>query len=247
MAQPSITPRNIIYTAIMVAFIVAVFEYILRHQETEDNNQGYSLDLSPSSPALHQKVIDTLNQKITEAVQSSDEELDLSGNQLSMEIKLSALIRASTVNIDPTEEQLEEFYLNNSNNYTSDARIEFLYRVFNTAEYGGNVVNIAREALEEITLNGESLTYDQKVNADSYHNDFYTQIDEAFGLGFSDKLINIINQKSPSLPCWDGPVGGHNGVYIVCIRSYQSGVLPELLDVKEQVINDWRLSLPDEP
>ena len=179
--------------------------------------------------------------------QSSDEELDLSGNQLSMEIKLSALIRASTVNIDPTEEQLEEFYLNNSNNYTSDARIEFLYRVFNTAEYGGNVVNIAREALEEITLNGESLTYDQKVNADSYHNDFYTQIDEAFGLGFSDKLINIINQKSPSLPCWDGPVGGHNGVYIVCIRSYQSGVLPELLDVKEQVINDWRLSLPDEP
>ena len=247
MAQPSITPRNIIYTAIMVVFIVAVFEYILRHQETEDNNQGYSLDLSPSSPALHQKVIDTLNQKITEEVQSSDEELDLSGNQLSMEIKLSALIRASTVNIDPTEEQLEEFYLNNSNNYTSDARIEFLYRVFNTAEYGGNVVNIAREALEEITLNGESLTYDQKVNADSYHNDFYTQIDEAFGLGFSDKLINIINQKSLSLPCWDGPVGGHNGVYIVCIRSYQSGVLPELLDVKEQVINDWRLSLPDEP
>ena len=127
MAQPSITPRNIIYTAIMVAFIVAVFEYILRHQETEDNNQGYSRDLSPSSPALHQKVIDTLNQKITEEVQSSDEGLDLSGNQLSMEIKLSALIRASTVNIDPTEEQLEEFYLNNSNNYTSDARIEFLY------------------------------------------------------------------------------------------------------------------------
>ena len=247
MAHSSITPRNIIYTAIMVAFIVAVFEYILRHQETEDNNQGYSLDLSPSSPALHQKVIDTLNQKITEEVQSIDEELDLSGNQLSMEIKLSALIRASTVNIDPTEEQLEEFYLNNSNNYTSDARIEFLYRVFNTAEYGGNVVNIAREALEEITLNGESLTYDQKVNADSYHNDFYTQIDEAFGLGFSDKLINIINQKSPSLPCWDGLVSAHNGVYIVCIRSYQSGVLPELLDVKEQVINDWRLSLSDEP
>ena len=247
MAQSPSFPRTIGYIAITVALTAAIFGYILKYQGTNDSDQDYAVDLSPSSPALQQKVIDTLNQKINEEVDASNEELDLSGNQLSMEIKLSALIRASTANIDPTDEQLNNFYSDNSNNYTSDARIEFLYRMFNTADYGGNVVNIAREALEEITLKGESLTHDQKVNADSYHNDFYTQIDEAFGLGFSDKLVDLINQQTPSLPCWDGPVSGHNGVYLVCIRSYQSGVLPQLLDIKDRVINDWRLSLPDEP
>lgn len=247
MAQSPSFPKTIGYIAIAVALTAAIFGYILKYQGTNDSDQDYAVDLSPSSPALQQKVIDTLNQKINEEVDASNEELDLSGNQLSMEIKLSALIRASTANIDPTDEQLNNFYSDNSNNYTSDARIEFLYRMFNTADYGGNVVNIAREALEEITLKGESLTHDQKVNADSYHNDFYTQIDEAFGLGFSDKLVDLINQQTPSLPCWDGPVSGHNGVYLVCIRSYQSGVLPQLLDIKDRVINDWRLSLPDEP
>ena len=247
MAQSPSFPKTIGYIAIAVALTAAIFGYILKYQGTNDSDQDYAVDLSPSSPVLQQKVIDTLNQKINEEVDASNEELDLSGNQLSMEIKLSALIRASTANIDPTDEQLNNFYSDNSNNYTSDARIEFLYRMFNTADYGGNVVNIAREALEEITLKGESLTHDQKVNADSYHNDFYTQIDEAFGLGFSDKLVDLINQQTPSLPCWDGPVSGHNGVYLVCIRSYQSGVLPQLLDIKDRVINDWRLSLPDEP
>ena len=205
MAQSPSFPRTIGYIAIAVALTAAIFGYILKYQGTNDSDQDYAVDLSPSSPALQQKVIDTLNQKINEEVDASNEELDLSGNQLSMEIKLSALIRASTANIDPTDEQLNNFYSDNSNNYTSDARIEFLYRMFNTADYGGNVVNIAREALEEITLKGESLTHDQKVNADSYHNDFYTQIDEAFGLGFSDKLVDLINQQTPSLPCLGWP------------------------------------------
>lgn len=138
------------------------FGYILKYQGTNDSDQDYAVDLSPSSPALQQKVIDTLNQKINEEAEASDEDLDLSGNQLSMEIKLSALIRASTVNIDPTDEQLNNFYSDNSNNYTSDARIEFLYRMFNTADYGGNVVNIAHTALEKITRKGESLLDDQK-------------------------------------------------------------------------------------
>ena len=247
MAQSPPFPRTIGYIAIAVALTAAIFGYILKYQGTNDSDQDYAVDLSPSSPALQQKVIDTRKQKINEEAEASDEDLDLSGNQLSMEIKLSAVIRASTANIDPTDEQLNNFYSDNSNNYTSDARIEFLYRMFNTADYGGNVVNIAHTALEKITRKGESLLDDQKVDDASYHVNFYTQIDEAFGIGFSDKLIDLINQQTPSLPCWDGPISGHNGVYLVCIKSYQSGVLPELLDIKDRVINDWRLSLTNQP
>ena len=245
--KPPLFPQTMIYIAITVALIASVVGYILRYQESNDSDPVYALDLSPSSPALQQKVTDTLTQKMNEDTKTNDDDLEFSGHQQSMEIKLSALIRASTENIDPTDKQLDKFFTNHSQHYTSDAQIEFLYRRFNTADHGGNTAQIARSMLTEMKLKDAPLKNNAGVGEDGYSFDFYTQIDERFGEGFSDKLIDIIKPNLVNLPCWDGPISGKNGVYLICVKSYQSGTLPNLSDIKERVINDWRLSLANQP
>jgi hypothetical protein len=91
-----------------------------------------------------------------------------------------------------------------------------------------------------------TLSGTKKVREEGYNFDFQTQIDNTFGFGFAGKLITLINPKTVSLPCWDGPISGHNGVYLICVKSHQPGVLPDLASIKERVINDWRLSLASE-
>ena len=238
--------QTIIKIVIFGVLIGAIVWSVFGQKETNDIDQNYGTDLSPSTSVLQQQVIDTLNQKINSEAQINDNDPEVSGNQASMEIKLSALIRASTADIDPTDDQLVQFYYNHSNDYTSDARIEFLYRLFKTADHGGNAANVARKSLESIISPDTTLSGTKKVREEGYNFDFQTQIDNTFGFGFAGKLITLINQKTVSLPCWDGPISGHNGVYLICVKSYQPGVLPDLVSIKERVINDWRLSLANE-
>jgi len=77
--KPSLFPQTMIYIAITVALIASVVGYILRYQEPNDSDPVYALDLSPSSPALQQKVTDTLTQKINENAQTNDDD-DLDKN-----------------------------------------------------------------------------------------------------------------------------------------------------------------------
>jgi hypothetical protein len=247
MAQKqTFSAPTIIKIAIFGVLLSAIIWSVFGQQETGDIDQNYGTDLSPNTATLQQQVINTLNQKINNEAQIDDNDIEVSGNQASMEIKLSALIRASTADIEPTYDQLVQFYYNHSSDYTSDARIEFLYRLFKTADYGGNAANEARKSLESMISPNTALSGTKKVRQESYNFDFQTQIDDKFGFGFTDKLITLINQKTVSLSCWDGPISGHNGVYLICVKSYQPGVLPNLESIKERVINDWRLSLASE-
>ena len=242
----TISAQTTIKIAIFGVLIGAIVWSVFGQKETSDIDQNYGTDLSPSTSVLQQQVIDTLNQKINSEAQINENDPEVSGNQASMEIKLSALIRASTADIDPTDNQLVQFYYSHSSDYTSDARIEFLYRLFKTADYGGNAANVARKSLESMTSPDTALSGIKKVREESYNFDFQTQIDDTFGFGFVDKLITLIDQKPVGLPCWDGPVSGHNGVYLICVKFYQPGVLPDLVSIKERVINDWRLSLAND-
>jgi hypothetical protein len=244
--KQTFSAQTTIKIAIFGVLIGAIVWSVFGQKETSDIDQNYGADLSPSTSVLQQQVIDTLNQKINSEAQINENDPEVSGNQASMEIKLSALIRASTADIDPTDNQLVQFYYNHSSDYTSDARIEFLYRLFKTADYGGNAANVARKSLESMTSPDTALSGIKKVREESYNFDFQTQIDDTFGFGFADKLITLIDQKPVGLPCWDGPVSGHNGVYLICVKFYQPGVLPDLVSIKERVINDWRLSLAND-
>jgi hypothetical protein len=244
--KQTFSAQSIIKIAIFGVLIGAIVWSVFGRKEAGDVDPNYGTGLSPSTSVLQQQVIDTLNQKINSEAQINKNNLEVSGNQASMEIKLSALIRASTADIDPTDNQLVQFYYNHSSDYTSDARIEFLYRLFKTADHGGNAANIASKSLESMISPDTTLSGTKKVREEGYNFDFQTQIDNTFGFGFAGKLITLINQKTASLPCWDGPISGHNGVYLICVKSYQPGVLPDLVSIKERVINDWRLSLSNE-
>ena len=244
--KQTISAQTLIKIAICGVLIGAIVWSVFGRKEAGDVDPNYGTGLSLSTSALQQQVIDTLNQKINSEAQINENDLEVSGNQASMEIKLSALIRASTADIDPTDNQLVQFYYSHSSDYTSDARIEFLYRLFKTADHGGNAANVARKSLENITTPDTALSRTKKVREEGYNFDFQTQIDDTFGFGFTDKLITLIDQKPAGLPCWDGPISGHKGVYLICVKSYQPGVLPDLVSIKERVINDWRLSLANE-
>jgi hypothetical protein len=120
--KQTFSAQTIIKIVIFGVLIGAIVWSVFGQKETNDIDQNYGTDLSPSTSVLQQQVIDTLNQKINSEAQINDNDLEVSGNQASMEIKLSALIRASTADIDPTDDQLVQFYYNHSNDYTSDAR-----------------------------------------------------------------------------------------------------------------------------
>ena len=70
-----------------------------------------------------------------------------------------------------------------------------------------------------------------------------SEIYKTFGSGFGKKIEVIIKDlEQEALPCWEGPISGRLGYYVVCIEEVIITAPPPLDQVSEEVINDWRLS-----
>lgn len=196
----------------------------------------------PDIGALEQRIETNLFGDEAEGTQGMSADIDEVVNHSAMEIKLEGLTKNITTTRQPTEKELTAFYADHSAQYRESSRFSFKQVVFSRAKHGGQARLKAMQALQGISETEPQ--GDQSTLAERYFSATSTKIDDEFGNNFAQKLFELV--KEGDLPCWAGPIASGHGVHLVCIENASLGAIPELEEVRSQVINDWRFSVVEQ-
>ncbi|MDG0968349.1 MAG: hypothetical protein P8Q37_02110 [Porticoccaceae bacterium] len=224
--------------------------WLSNNDDAEEDAIYNNVPLSINTEDLQQKVRDKLSQQIDKQIQK-DSKVPVDDTLSTMRTKLTALIK-SLGNRQPSEEELVNFFEKRKVYYGGGAKVEFLYRPFLSARHGGQAFDVAEKALQEMVAYGVPLLKDHRLPDDGYFFGLYKpgedetiesrRLGQAFGPDFKSKLIDLITEDQNQLPCWGGPITGIHGAYLVCVKAHEVLPFANLEDIREEVINDWRLS-----
>lgn len=226
---------------ILAAIGIVFYCLLIAPQQVNESHNDNSEQYLPNIEAINQQVADKFLKELTSDADDIGTAITPQGESTSMDAKLSGAIKAITTNQNPTAKQLNAFYDAHKSDYTEAAQFTFVYRVFYTAKYGGQTTTIAKKALQDGIVEGIPLLQNTRLPQDIYVRADSVAIDETFGIGFADKLDALNSDRS--LPCWAGPISSKVGAYLICAQDYQPGRVPDLLEIQNEVVNDWRLSL----
>lgn len=240
--------------SIVVLFSISVLGlsvfWMNNNDDAEEDAINNNVPLSINTEDLQKKVRDKLSQQIDKQSQK-DSKIPAEDTLSTMRIKLTALVK-SLGNRQPTEEELLNFFEKRKVYYGGGAKVEFLYRPFLSARHGGQAFDVAEKALQEMVAYGVPLLKDHRLPDDGYFFGLYKpdedetiesrRLGQAFGPDFKSKLIALIMENQNQLPCWGGPLTGIHGAYLVCVKKHEVLPFANLDDIREEVINDWRLS-----
>jgi hypothetical protein len=243
--------RIIFGVALLLVFGIALTWYLDRSDDELVDRVNNSTPLQPDGGALQRRVDDALSQRLAEKEEDIVESQGFSDSLNTMQQKLTGMIKALSTR-QPTEAELQAFFEDRRIYYGGGARVEFLYRPFLSVKYGGRAFEVAQQALDDMISGNVPLLKDRRLSDDGYFFGFYKpdeneaeeerRLEQAFGPQFKDQLIALINETPRQLPCWDGPISGTHGVYLVCVKKHLVEPFATLDEVREEVINDWRLS-----
>lgn len=195
----------------------------------------------PDISALQQRINNSLFDEEVAATKGMGADIDAIVDTSSMEAKLAGLTRNVTTTRQPTEAELTNFYDQHKSEYRESSRFSFTQIIFSRSKHGGQATLMANQALKNYSQQGATPEGDQSILAERYFSATSTKVDNEFGNNFAQKLFNLV--KDGNLPCWAGPVTSNHGVHLVCIENAILGTVPELDEVRSQVINDWRFSV----
>jgi len=233
--------QKILLLLVVTAIGIGFYWLLIPTQQVNEIYNENSVQYKPNVATINQQVADKFLKTLTADATDIGPDIDPQANDSSINAKLSGAIKAITTSQNPTPEQLNAFYQNHKSDYKEMAQFVFLYRVFYTAKYGGQSSVVAEKALKDGIAEGVPLLPDTNLPEDIYLSASSIEVDEIFGIGFADKLDALSN--AATLPCWAGPISSKVGAHLVCIKDYQPGRIPALSDIKNEIINDWRLSL----
>jgi len=182
---------------------------------------------------------DQLQQYIDEKITSgSDIDQQLNNNldniidHQAMQAKLSGLTKNITLTRAPTNQELADFYTQYSEQYRKPSTFHFSQYLFPNTQHGGQAVNAAQKILDTPPANRDQPTDSITLNS--------LQVDRLYGVGFSKKLLNEVNQSQQELPCWEQPITSKVGAHLICFKKVSIGAIPELASIRPQLINHWR-------
>lgn len=204
-----------------------------RQQVVRSIEQGYLPDREQLQALVNQR-LDPAQQQL--GVNDMDTEAII--DQQAMAAKLAGLTRTVTLSRAPTERELEDFFARHREDYREASSFGFTLISFPFAQFGGTAADRARRAMENLNTHshGGATEYTQQQL-------YLTtlELDERYGAGFGDKLIQLIaGDPLTNLPCWSQPVSSKIGAHLLCIERATLGAIPQLQEIRSQVINDWR-------
>jgi hypothetical protein len=235
--------------AVLITVILCLTWYWMTVTQDTVMEDNFDFVLTPGNE-FSEKISQDLNKKIHGDADLANPDTNLATDDSAMQAKLRGLIRGLGQNRLPTDEELNRFYEKNKRHYGGGSNLTFLYRPFYSRQYGGQATEKARQALENKIIDGDPLTRRERLPKDGYFSGFYEWANEKdsslyteFGAGFGEKILALIAENdSTDLPCWDGPIGGKLGSYLICIEHHVREPYPALNDIREELINDWRLA-----
>ena len=205
-----------------------------QNQHQEDN---FLPNLSPDLTKMNKSTLDKLNQSLTIQIESFSPEENLSDPS-----KLSGILTGINNKV-PQSEEIKAFYEQNKHRYKGDYNVSFEHLAFPFSIYGSEAVNESKKKLVAIDEK-----YVGKLFTGVMRESLNPKIDveKIFGYGFAlrleERIANLDSQKSPH---WIGPIMGKDGVYLVKVKSFKISPATPLLEIYEEVKNDWLLEQID--
>lgn len=183
----------------------------------------------PSSDALAARIAEQLNGEQFDP----SAELDAAVDSELLAARLAALTRTVTTQAVPSDQQLGAYLEQHRDRYRQTDFFSFDYLHFSALEYGAATRDQAQAALAALRAGSGVAGQVERLQESSQH-----ALDQQFGRGFAAELASLWPQRPPS--CWQGPLSGRGGLYLVCLRDYRAGALPSVEALRDQLINDWR-------
>ena len=210
----------------------------LQQQPATDLELGYLLDQGLPDRLQLQAAVDQRLDPIQQQLGVNGEDAGDIIDHQAMAAKLAGLTRTVTLSRPPTERELADFFARHREHYREVSSFSFKLISFPFVQYGGAARDAAQRAVEGLNAASHSSTaqYTQQR-----HDLTTLELDKRYGSGFGDKLIGLVaDDPSTSLPCWSQPVSSVIGVHLLCIERATLGAIPQLQEIRSQVINDWR-------
>jgi len=148
------------------------------------------------------------------------------------------LVEGILIPPDPTEEELNDYYRENTKAYIPDELISFTQIFFDPDKRDESTLDDAEKALLELksmeTIPDDLSKYgDNFMLANTYTNITSLELRKYFGSGFEQSVL----QLEPNV--WTGPVLSGYGTHLVYVSNKQVPDAPLLEEVKEQVLADY--------
>ena len=149
--------------------------------------------------------------------------------------KLAFLVDDTSRIIEPTDEQLRQFYDANAERFGDEARISFT-QVFFSPERRSNAEHDAEAALVSISTmdNGAATIGDPILLETEFHDVDARTVSNLFGDDFA-RAIFLLKPGS-----WTGPVKSGYGVHIVRITNLRPATIRSFEAVRSKVVEAWQ-------
>jgi hypothetical protein len=233
---PIATKITLLLTILLVVLYTAVgFNNWLKGSTEKDSILRMDELTNPDTTELQSRI----NSQLLDATRVNETEIGAADNSQeasAMDARLAGLTKNVTTQTIPSDQQLEDFYLQNKENYREPSKLWVWVVGFSTAIHGGRAFEKAQLALTGKTETPKGDTFDR------YGAILSTELAEKYGQGFSAKLL-LLAANNDSLPCWAGPISSAQGAQLVCIKKIAWGAYTPLEEIRSQLINDWRFSV----
>ena len=236
---PIATKITLLLTILLVALYTAVgLNNWLKGSTETDSTLRMNELTNPDTAGLQSRI----NSQLLDATRVNETEIGAADNSAevsAMDARLTGLTKNVTTQAIPSDQQLEDFYLQNKENYREPSKLWVWVVGFSTAIHGGQAFEKAQLALTGKTETPKGDTFDR------YGAILSTELAEKYDQGFSTKLL-LLAANNESLPCWAGPISSAQGAQLVCVKRIVWGAYTPLEEIRTQLINDWRFSVAGE-
>lgn len=135
-----------------------------------------------------------------------------------------------------TEKELQDYFARNRNKFQLPAQIAFTHVYFSPGKRGSALQGDAARSLAELreARNQASQLGDAFMLQSEYPLQTPEEVRSLFGAEFSEALFKLQPGE------WNGPIRSSYGLHLVRIIQYQPQHAPELNDVRERVVTDFK-------
>ena len=209
----------------------------------------FSAQLDKMSPAERQSLIDDYVQE--EALYKEANAMGLGTNDYVIRQRviqsLKFLIQDASENMEPpTAQELETYYAANKDVYTEPANYTFTHVFFDSSTHGdAKAKQMAEDLLPKLRA---GVTFDQ---APQYGERFpfftnYVERRRDFVVShFGEPMIKELDKLDPDHPQWQGPFQSPYGWHLVLLTKRTPPRLPDLTELKDRVVEDYRRDRKD--
>ena len=133
----------------------------------------------------------------------------------------------------PDGTELNQYFVDNKNEYKIPARISFTHIYFSLDKRGARALEDSKRVLADLDVPGTPELGDRFMMQYDFVRETPSEVTQIFGSGFSEQLFTLETDT------WQGPVASDYGYHLVRISEKADARMPDLDSVIEKVRTDF--------